>query len=96
MNIAVLFRYVTPQTWPLFKGGFYLNVGRKKMFFLRLRYYYYQLLTEMPLDSDCIGAAALIWGAALINLLETELVLREQQKLLRRLNLYLKSDSNEL
>lgn len=49
------------------------------MFFLRLRYYYYQLLTEMPLDSDFIGAATLIWGAALINLLETELVLREQQ-----------------
>ena len=50
----------------------------------------------MPLDSDCIGAAVLIWGAALINLLETELVLREQQKLRRRLNFHLKSDSNEL
>ena len=75
----MLFRYVTPQTRLLCKGGFYLNVGRKKMFFLGLRYYYYQLLTEMPLDSDFIGAATLIWGAALINLLETELVLREQQ-----------------
>ena len=51
----------------------------QKNVFLRLRYYYYQLLTEMPLDSDFIGAATLIWGAALINLLETELVLRDQQ-----------------